>query len=78
MTFIFWVQLFLFSFFLKFGNQSLTSLSVVTSVSSSVFSHGSSFGSGFFFAGHFRFFYGGCTDLKDCTRELCGSVANGC
>jgi hypothetical protein len=29
---------------------------------------------GFFFAGRFRFF-GGCIDLKDCTREL---VANGC
>jgi hypothetical protein len=47
----------------------LTSLSTVPSVSSSVF-----FGSGFFFAGHFHFFFGGCTDLKDCAREL---VANG-
>jgi hypothetical protein len=47
----------------------LTSLSIVPSVSSYVI------GSSFFFAGHFHFFFGGCTDLKDCTREF---VANGC
>jgi hypothetical protein len=51
----------------------MTSLSAAPSISSSVF-----FGSGFFFDGHFRFLFGGCTDLKDCARELCGSVANGC
>jgi hypothetical protein len=33
---------------------------------------------GFFFAGRFRFFFGGCTDLKDCARDLCGSAADGC
>jgi hypothetical protein len=48
----------------------LTSLSTVPSISSSVF-----FGSGFLFAGHFRFFFGGYTDMKDFAREL---VANGC
>jgi hypothetical protein len=51
----------------------LTSLSAVASVSSSVF-----FGSGFFFAGHFWFFFGGCTDLKDCARDLCGFATDGC
>jgi hypothetical protein len=39
------------------------------SVSSSVFA------SAFFFADRFCFFFGGCTDLKDCAREL---VANCC
>jgi hypothetical protein len=39
-----------FLFSLKFANHSLNSLSAVVSVSSSVF-----FGSGFFFAGCFRF-----------------------
>jgi hypothetical protein len=48
----------LFSF--TFAKKSLTFLSTVPSVSSSVF------GSGFFFVGHFCFFFGGCTDLKDC------------
>jgi hypothetical protein len=50
----------------------MTSLSAVTYVSSSIF-----FGLGFFFAGRFHFFFGGCTDLKDCARDLCGSMANG-
>jgi hypothetical protein len=27
------------------------------------------FASGFSFAGHFRLFFGGCTNLKDCARE---------
>jgi hypothetical protein len=58
---------FLLSF--AFSKKSLTSFYTVPSVSSSVFA------SGFFFAGHFRFFFGGCTDLKDRAREL---VANGC
>jgi hypothetical protein len=30
---------------------------------------------GFFFVGRFRCLFGGCTNLKDCAREL---VANGC
>jgi hypothetical protein len=59
---------FLFSFI--FAKKSLTSLSAVPSVSSSVL-----FGSGFFFASHFRFFFGGCIDLKDCARELVIMVA---
>jgi hypothetical protein len=42
---------FLFSF--TFAKKSLTSLSTVPYVSSFVF------GSGFFFAGHFHFFFGG-------------------
>jgi hypothetical protein len=46
----------------------LTSFRTVPSVSSSIFA------SGFFFAGRFHFFFGGCTDLKDCAREL---VVNG-
>jgi hypothetical protein len=50
----------------------LTSLSTVPSVSSSIF-----FGLGFFFAGHFHFFFGGCTDLKDCARELVDSGCRG-
>jgi hypothetical protein len=58
---------FLFSF--TFSKKSLTSFRTVPSVSSSVFA------SGFFFAGHFHFFFGGCTNLKDCALEL---VANGC
>jgi hypothetical protein len=58
---------FVFSF--TFAKKYLTYLSTVPSVSSSVFSVG------FFFAGCFHFFFGGCTDLKDCAREL---VANGC
>jgi hypothetical protein len=67
-----------FIFALIFAKKSLTSLSAVYSVYSSVFSHGSFFGSGFFFLGRFRFFFGGCTDLKDCTRDLGGSAADGC
>jgi hypothetical protein len=51
-----------------FSKKSLTSFRTDPSVSSSVFA------SAFFFADHFRFFFGGCTDLKDCAREL---VANG-
>jgi hypothetical protein len=58
---------FLFSF--NFSKKSLTSFRTVPSVSSSVFA------SGFFFADRFHFFFGGCTDLKDCAPEL---VANGC
>jgi hypothetical protein len=58
---------FLLSF--AFSKKSLTSFRTNPSVSSFVFA------SGFFFADHFRFFFGGCTDLKDCAREL---VANGC
>jgi hypothetical protein len=30
---------------------------------------------GFFFASHFRFFFGGCTNLKDCARDLCGACS---
>jgi hypothetical protein len=70
MTFIFLASsssCFLFSF--TFSKKSLTSFCTVPSVSSSVFA------SGFFFAGRFHFFFGGCTDLKHCAREL---VANGC
>jgi hypothetical protein len=33
---------------------------------------------GIFFAGCFRFFFGGCTDLKDSARDLCGFEADGC
>jgi hypothetical protein len=69
----FGLQLFLFSFSLIFAKKSLTSLSAVTSVSSFVF-----FGSGFFFAGRFHFFFGGCTDLKDCARDFCGFATDGC
>jgi hypothetical protein len=58
---------FLLSF--AFSKKSLTSFRTDPSVFSSVFA------SGFFFADHFHFFFGGCTDLKDCAREL---VANGC
>jgi hypothetical protein len=58
---------FLLSF--AFSKKSLTSFRTDPSISSSVFA------SAFFFADHFRFFFGGCTDLKDCAREL---VANGC
>jgi hypothetical protein len=58
--------------------KSMTSLSTIGFVSSSVISHASFLGSGFFFAGHFHFFFGGFTDLKDCTQDLCGSMANGC
>jgi hypothetical protein len=58
---------FLLSF--AFSKKSLTSFRTDPSVSSS------DFASAFFFADHFRFFFGGCTDLKDCPREL---VANGC
>jgi hypothetical protein len=47
----------------------LTSFHTISFVSSSVFA------SGFFFAGRFHFFFGGCTSLKDCAREI---VANGC
>jgi hypothetical protein len=57
---------FLFSF--AISTKSLTSFRTVPSVSSSIFA------SGFFFAGRFHFFFGGCTDLKDCAREL---VVNG-
>jgi hypothetical protein len=58
-------------FFLSFAfsKKSLTSFHTDPSVSSS------DFASAFFFADHFRFFFSGCTDLKDCAREL---VANGC
>jgi hypothetical protein len=56
----FGLQLFLFPFSFTFSKKSLTSFCTFPSVSSSVFA------SGFFFAGHFRFFFGGCTDLKDC------------
>jgi hypothetical protein len=52
---------FLLSF--AFSKKSLTSFRTDPSVSSSVF------------VDHFRFFFGGCTNLKDCAREL---VANGC
>jgi hypothetical protein len=65
----FGLQLFLFSSFFHFFKEVLDFFCTVPSVSSFVFA------SGFFFAGHFRFFFGGCTDLKDCAREL---VANGC
>jgi hypothetical protein len=59
------LQLFLFSFFVSlFSKKSLTSFYTVHFVSSFVFA------SGFFFAGCFCFFFGGCTDLKDCAREL--------
>jgi hypothetical protein len=58
---------FLLSF--AFSKKSLTSFGTYPSVYSSVFA------SGFFFADHFRFSFGGYTDLKDCAREL---VANGC
>jgi hypothetical protein len=57
---------FLLSF--TFSKKSLTSFRTDPSVSSSVFA------SAFFFVDHFRFFFGGCTDLKDCAREV---VANG-
>jgi hypothetical protein len=70
MTFIFLASsssCFLFSF--TFSKKSLTSFCTVPFVSSSVFA------SGFSFAGRFRFYFGGCTDLKDYAREL---VANGC
>jgi hypothetical protein len=73
----FGLQLFLF-FSLQFAKKSLTSLSTVVFVSSFVFSHGSFFGLGSFFAGRFHFFFGGCTNLKDCARDLCGSAADGC
>jgi hypothetical protein len=59
----------LFSSFFAFSNKSLTSFRTDPSVSSSIFAFG------FFFVDHFRFFFGGCIDLKDCAREL---VANGC
>jgi hypothetical protein len=52
-----------------FSKKSLTSFRTDPSVSSS------DFASAFFFADRFHFFFGGCTDLKDCTREI---VANGC
>jgi hypothetical protein len=58
---------FLLSF--TFSKKSLTSFCTNPSVSSSIFS------SSFFFTDRFHFFFGGCTDLKDCAREL---VANGC
>jgi hypothetical protein len=58
---------FLFSF--AFSKKSLTSFRTDPSISSSVFA------SAFFFADHFRFFFGDCTDLKDCARDL---VGNGC
>jgi hypothetical protein len=58
---------FLLSF--AFSKKSLTSFRTDPSVSSF------DFASAFFFADRFRFFFGGCTDLKDCAREL---VANGC
>jgi hypothetical protein len=54
---------------LAFSKKSLTSSGTDPSVSSS------DFASAFFFADRFRFFFGGCTDLKDCAREL---VVNGC
>jgi hypothetical protein len=49
---------FLLSF--AFSKKSLTSFRTDPSVSSSVFA------SAFFFANRFHFFFGGCTDLKDC------------
>jgi hypothetical protein len=58
---------FLLSF--AFSMKSLTSFRTDPSVSSLVFA------SAFLFADHFRFFFGGCTNLKDYAREL---VANGC
>jgi hypothetical protein len=58
---------FLLSF--AFSEKSLTSFRTDPSVSSSVFA------CGFFFADRFHFFFGGCTEPKDCAREL---VANGC
>jgi hypothetical protein len=58
---------FLISF--AFSKKSLTSFRTDPYVSSS------DFASAFFFASRFRFFFGGCTDLKDCAREL---VGNGC
>jgi hypothetical protein len=64
----FGIQFFLFSSSFAFSKKSLTSFHTDPSVSSSVFASA-------FFADHFRFFFGGCTDLKDCAREL---VANGC
>jgi hypothetical protein len=70
MTFIFLASsssYFLLSF--AFSKKSLTYFRTVPSISSFVFA------SSFYFAGRFRFFFGGCTDLKDCAREL---VANGC
>jgi hypothetical protein len=60
---------------LTFANQSATSFATIAFVSSSVISHGSFIGSGFFFAGRFRFFFGGCTDLKDCAQDLCGACS---
>jgi hypothetical protein len=67
-----------FLFALMFAKKSLTSLSTIASISSSVFYQCSFFGSGFFFAGHFCFFFAGCTNLKDCARDLCGSAVDGC
>jgi hypothetical protein len=58
---------FLLSF--AFSKKSLTSFRTDPYVSSSISA------SAFFFVDHFRFLFGGCTDLKDCTQEL---VANGC
>jgi hypothetical protein len=51
---------------LTFTNQSATSCFEMASVSSFALSHGSFIGSGFLFVGHFRFFFGGCTDLQGC------------
>jgi hypothetical protein len=65
----FGLQLFLFAFLFHFCKEVLEFFIYSPSVSSSVF------GSCFFFVGRFHFFFGGCTDLKDCAQEL---VANGC